>query len=616
LAYISLYRKWRPQTFEEVIGQEYITRTLSNSLRSGNHAHAYLFAGPRGTGKTSTARILAKALNCEQGPTPNPCNRCPSCRDITAGTSVDIVEIDAASNRGIDDIRDLRERVIFSPAVARTKVYILDEAHMLTPPAFNALLKMLEEPPAHVVFVLATTEPHRMPPTILSRCQRFDFRSVPALHIVRHLARICEEESIEAPEGALRLIARRARGSVRDALVILEQVVSYGDGVVSESEVAGFLGLIEDEILVELGNYMADGDTAGVISLVERAYEEGRDLTQFAREAQEYFRRLFLLQHADLSPEDLELEESVHASLRRQAGSLSTARVHHFVVALKEAIREMQSTASSRLVLEEALISMAHGELDVSTQALSVRLDELERELDKFIRKGSVEGKGSAEAPAEKRRPSTGRAGEMEKVEEKPVDARDRVATTADEGFSGEGPAVPVDLTAVRRAWPHVRERVKEKKITTHAFLLEGKPREVGEGELIVSFPSERSFHQGEMEKEEHRIVLESALEEVLGVRLKVRSRIEEEPPEAKKEGKERHGERTPSLRQEGENAGAPRAADVSERYGGRDELVGAGESGAREEDDKSAEIHDAGKVKLVKDVFGAEMIEEIKLNE
>jgi len=617
LAYISLYRKWRPQTFEEIIGQEYVTRTLENSLRSGNYSHAYLFAGPRGTGKTSTARILAKALNCEEGPTPHPCNRCSSCREITEGFSVDIIEIDAASNRGIDDVRDLRERVIYSPAAARTKVYILDEAHMLTPPAFNALLKMLEEPPAHVVFVLATTEPHRMPPTILSRCQRFDFRSVPALKLVAHLAHICGEEGIEASESALRLIARRARGSVRDALVVLEQVISYGDGVVDESEVAGFLGLVEDELLLELGERVASEDAAGVIALVEKAYEEGRDLIQFAREAQEHFRRIFLLKHADLSPEELELEEGVYRSLRQQAEGISPARAHYFVTALREAIREMQSTSSSRLVLEEALISMARSDLGFSPEALAVRLEELEEEFEKWIRRGG--GEAGAEEPrrpprrvkqaAGKRAAETGVEPTAGQVPEAP-----REEFVEEEGIEKKI-AAPVDLATVRRSWLRIRERVKEKKITTHAFLLEGKPSEVRGGELVVSFPPERDFHRGELEKEDHRKVLEEAVEEVLGVRLGVRSRTEE----IRASGKEERPEKPARPRGE--------AAAADERGMGGDageEAKVTDKEAVREAAPKAAgkttkggpELHDAGKVKLVKDVFGAEMIEEIKLNE
>jgi DNA polymerase-3 subunit gamma/tau len=626
VTYVSLYRKWRPQTFEDVIGQEYVTRTLSNSLRNGNYAHAYLFTGPRGTGKTSTARILAKALNCEEGPTPNPCNHCSACREITEGTSVDIIEIDAASNRGIDDIRELRERVVFSPAVARIKVYILDEAHMLTPPAFNALLKMLEEPPSHVVFVLATTEPHKMPPTILSRCQRFDFRSVPVSHLAAHLAHVASEEGIEASEGAIRLIARRARGSVRDALVILEQAISYGDGVVDETEVAGFLGLIEDEMLIMLGDHLAAGETAGVIALVERAYEEGRDLVQFAREAQEHFRRVFLLQYADLSPEELEVDEGAFRNIKRQAEELSPSSTFHFINALRDAVKEMQATTSTRLLLEGTLVGMAREELDVSPEALSARLGKLEDEMTRMIRRGGV-----APAPVPPQ-PASG-------LEEKPHTVagsppQEEVAAEEAEGGEAAGAAEAVgtrgiaqvqgsqlDLAAVRRAWPQIKEQVKEKKVTTHAFLLEGKPLRLEGGELTIVFPPDRSFHRGELEKKDHREVLEEATEEVLGVRVNIRTELEEE-----EEGADTVKEELPRRRQRQKAAEPELARREPESGSEREEAeIEAAPPQPQEEerradkvvtDGADAETYDAGKVKLVKDVFGAEMIEEIKLNE
>jgi DNA polymerase-3 subunit gamma/tau len=627
LAYISLYRKYRPRTFDEVIGQEYVTRTLSNSLRSGNFSHAYLFTGPRGTGKTSTARILAKALNCEEGPTPDPCNHCRSCVEITEGTSVDVIEIDAASNRGIDDIRDLRERVVFSPASSRIKVYILDEAHMLTPPAFNALLKMLEEPPAHVVFVLATTEPHKMPPTILSRCQRFDFRSVPMAELAEHLARIVKEEGIEASEGALRLIARRARGSARDALVTLEQAISYGDGVIDEAEVAGFLGLIEDEMLSQLGDSLARGDTAGAIAMVERAYEEGRDPVQFAREAQEHFRRVFLLQYADLSPEDLEVDESTYESIRRQAESLSPNRTFHFISALREAVKEMQEATSTRLVLEGTLIGMARSELDVSPEALSARLGKLEGELEKYMRRSAGEapemetarpagrGKGKRPAVAVPRE-------EIAEKTETSVEAGDEpIAGAAEaEDRDVEAPTVALlDMAAIRRAWPQVKERVKEKKITTHAFLLEGKPLDVKGDELTIVFPPDRSFHRGELEKEDHRKVLEEALEEVLGVSMTVRTRLDE--PTEKQGGsvdaaaKEPMAVRSPG-RPFGDAEVGPGSLDEEALEVEREKEAESEKVEERIEDRADTDTLDAGKVKLVKDVFGAEMIEEIKLNE
>lgn len=618
MAYVSLYRKWRPQTFDEVVGQEYVTRILSNSLRNGSFAHAYLFAGPRGTGKTSTARILAKALNCAEGPTPNPCNRCDSCRQITEGSSVDVIEIDAASNRGIDDIRDLRERVIFSPAAARMKVYILDEAHMITTPAFNALLKMLEEPPAHVVFVLATTEPQKMPPTIISRCQRLDFRNVPVSQLIEHLERVCAEEGAEASQDALRLMARRARGSARDALVILEQAISYGDGAVDEAKVSGLLGLAEDEMLVRLGDSLAGGDAAEAVSMVERAYEQGRDLVQFAREAQEHFRRVFLLHYTDLGPEELEVDEDSYAHLKRQAEALSPARTYHFIAALREAAREMQATSSPRLVLESALLGMARDELDISPEAIAARLERLEGGYERLTRAGSGR-------PAQ-----VGAAAESAPGEEAETRMEGPGKEAAAEPAAGTGaPSAGLDLAAVRRAWPQIRERVKEKKITTHAFMLEGKPSEVRDGELTVVFPADRAFHRGEMEKDDHRRVLEEALEEVLGERLSVTTSVEEETVRKGEEpgGKvKRQAARRGTGKRAGGEEGVPGPAGVGGGEGGasRDEdappdaQAGEAAPAARRHKGErpAAETHDAGKVKLVKDIFGAEMIEEIKLGE
>ena len=638
LAYVSLYRKWRPQTFEEVIGQEYVTRTLSNSLRNGDFAHAYLFSGPRGTGKTSTARILAKALNCEQGPTPNPCNRCVACREITEGTSVDVIEIDAASTRGIESIRELRERVVFSPAAARIKVYVLDEVHMLTKDASNAFLKTLEEPPPHVVFVLATTEPHKILPTILSRCQRYDFRSVPVSLLVAHLAKVAEAEGIEAKEAALRLIARRARGSARDALVILEQVKSYGDGVVDEADVAGFLGLVEDEMLAELGDHLVAGDAAAAVALVERAYEEGRDLVQFAREAQEHFRRVFLLQYAELSPEDLEVDEAAFEAIHRQAREMPPDRTYHFIVSLSEAGKEMRATTSARLVLEGALIAMARSELDSSAAALSARLGRLEGEM---VRIAGIQASKTPSPPPparavprrEERQPAPGTtAGDKE---EAVIAAGDTAAEVPEPSPATtlKGSGAQLDLAAVRKAWPLVKEKVKEKKITTHAFLLEGKPVEFAGGELCIGFPADRSFHRGELEKADHHKVLEEALEEVLGTAVKVRTRLEEEEKGFYREAAidERKGRaRKPFT----VDARGLEAAGIEEQHnaaGGDETMVqhqgpdavleGADEPKAaaakkRPVEKEKSVTHDAGKVKLVKDVFGAEMIEEIKLGE
>lgn len=281
---VALYRQWRPQTFAAVVGQEHVTRTLKNALARGKVAHAYLFAGPRGTGKTSTARILAKALNCAGGPAPEPCNACASCAAITIGNSLDVLEIDAASRRGIDEMRELRERVKLAPVAARYKLYIIDEAHMLTTEAANALLKTLEEPPPRVFFVLATTEPHKMPVTILSRCQRFDFRRVQPSAIRARLEDVLSAMPDKATPAALDLIARAAEGSLRDALGILDQVLSLGLGEVTEDTVADLLGKVRLGALTRMIEFLRGGDTAGALRLIQEVDAAGKDIALFTRD--------------------------------------------------------------------------------------------------------------------------------------------------------------------------------------------------------------------------------------------------------------------------------------------------------------------------------------------
>ena len=291
----ALYRKWRSRTFDEVIGQEHVTRTLQNALAAERVAHAYLFTGPRGTGKTTTARLLAKAVNCVGDGDTKPCGACHICRAVDEGRLLDMIEIDAASNRGIDEIRDLREKVGFRPGEARVKFYIIDEVHMLTDPAFNALLKTLEEPPPHVIFVLATTEPHKIPATIVSRCQRFDFRRIPLSDMTQWLAHIAEAEALQVEPAALESIARQGGGSMRDAISLLDQLTAYGSETITLAQVQAVLGSVASQSVIELADSLIDGDLARGLDVINQVVGDGAEPRQFTREFVEYLRGLLLL---------------------------------------------------------------------------------------------------------------------------------------------------------------------------------------------------------------------------------------------------------------------------------------------------------------------------------
>jgi len=357
MAVQALYRKWRSQSFDELIGQEHVTTTLRNALGDGRIAHAYLFAGPRGTGKTSTARLLAKAVNCqEEDLRQRPDNTCPICRAINDGALLDLIEIDAASNRGIDEIRDLRDKVHFRPSQARYKVYVIDEVHMLTPEAFNALLKTLEEPPPHVIFVLATTEPHRIPDTVLSRCQRFDFHRIPTSQIVQRLDFILQQEGRSARPGALEMIARSAEGSMRDAISLVDQLLSYGDDAITETQVQAVRGVVPGQAVIKLVDHLVAIDAGAGLALINQLAAEGIDLRQLAIQAVAYLRAVLVNRVSGQEARAIlaDFPDDQLARVQEHAAQMNVAWVSSALRLLNQASQDMRDAAHPQLVLELA----------------------------------------------------------------------------------------------------------------------------------------------------------------------------------------------------------------------------------------------------------------------
>ena len=361
MAYVALYRRWRPESFADLVGQEHISRTLSRAVTTGQTSHAYLFTGPRGTGKTSTAKILARALNCAEGPTLTPCGVCDSCRSISDGSSMDVFEIDAASNRGIDEIRDLRESVKFAPTEGHYKIYIIDEVHMLTTEAFNALLKTLEEPPERVIFILATTEPHKVPATIQSRCQRYDFHRITVTEIRDRLLYVCKESDIAAEEDALDIIAAQADGGMRDALSILDQCMALAEGTLTAERVQEALGLVGRAWIRRMAGEIAARDAAALIAQLSELLQSGRELKQVLAELAQYFRRLMIagvggaVSAAELCAGDAE-------ELRMDAAQFTQEEIMAILRRLNETMQELRTSPQPRIAVETLLIGLCHTE--------------------------------------------------------------------------------------------------------------------------------------------------------------------------------------------------------------------------------------------------------------
>ena len=482
MSYLVLARKWRPQRFEEVIGQRHISLTLANALKSGRLSHAYLFAGPRGVGKTSVARILAKALNCERGPTAEPCNACPACTAITDGHCLDVLEIDGASNRGIDDVRQLRESVKYAPASVRTKVYIIDEVHMLTTDAFNALLKTLEEPPRHVCFVMATTEPLKVPATILSRCQRFEFGRVSASVLQDHLARIAAAEGLAIDGEALLLLARKAEGGVRDALTLLDQVASTGEGPFDAPRVGEILGLSGGALCFEISAAILAHDPQRTLLRLQEAYQSGLNLQEVAEELVQHFRNLLLLSFGEALAEAVELTADERARLAGQLREhgVSSADALRRLRLLLDVTGRMRRSGHARVHLEVALAEMATLTRAVDLGEVLVRL------------------RGGAGAPGGA--PSPGRRG-----------ARKGAAPEGIAEAAAADPYEPGD------AWSQVVANLRAERPFLGSCLQASRVAGVADGRLQVVLDDANGFKCDQVEQASNRRLILAAIETAYG---------------------------------------------------------------------------------------------------
>jgi DNA polymerase III subunit gamma/tau len=512
----SLYRRHRPRTFADVVGQEHVVRTLRNAVQQEKVHHAYLFVGSRGTGKTSMAKILAACLNCERGPTTEPCGTCESCVAIANATSLDVIEMDAASNNSVDDIRDLRERVAYAPVSGRHKVYILDEAHMLSPQAWNAFLKTLEEPPPRTIFVLATTEAQKVLPTVVDRCHRFDFGRPSVEEVATVLRRVSKQEQIDIDDAALALIARHATGSFRDALGTLEQLVTYaGERRIEPADVLAVLGVADAEQLFGAVEAIAARDPAAALRAVAQLADSGRDPGQLLRDLEVHARELLAVQVLGEIPAELRVTPERDERLAQQAGALPGADAVRLLDLLAQALDAMANGAQARIQLELVLIKAAAPELDPSVAALQSRVERLEADLGRGdVTRPRLEAAQAAARPTSASAP--------------PAPRRVAVAASgaAVERQPEPGPEPQPDVLDLDEAvalWPAVVEKVRNENAMVAALLADAQPVAIGERHLTLAFPAGAAFLKRKAEQDEHRRLAAEALAAASGHRLTLR---------------------------------------------------------------------------------------------
>lgn len=501
MSYQVLSQKYRPAAFEEVAGQDSTTRTLTNSVERGRVANAYIFCGPRGTGKTSVARLLSKTLNCEKPSGKSPCGVCESCMEITRGSGIDVLEIDGASNRGIDEIRALRENVKFSPSKGKYRIYIIDEVHMLTPEAFNALLKTLEEPPPHVKFIFATTEPHKVLPTIMSRCQRFDFKKIPPGTIYDRIKDIASKEKIEIDDKAALLMARAADGSMRDGLVILDQMVSFSTGKVTLEDVVELLGMVHRDKIFELAGAIIDKQSRVAAGMIDELISSGKDPVFVNNSLISHFRDLMILKTAGAPTQDMAFSADELEELNAQKEKLPIEDILYILQNLSHCLILMKGAMFARAPLEIAVIKLTKRENALALGKMLSRLDEIE-----------VPREGSS-APD---RPARGI--------EQDTPAKE------DKDDNGDNFNVASSFEDQKHRWKALLNYVRSKKMSVYTFLNAGSPIEIDDKAIVIGFDKSHSFNKNALETGNNNAVVQEAADKVMGKRVKISFRMLETP--------------------------------------------------------------------------------------
>ncbi|NLM22240.1 MAG: DNA polymerase III subunit gamma/tau [Peptococcaceae bacterium] len=505
MAYLALYREWRPKTLQEIVGQDHVKVTLTNALSQNKIAHAYLFSGPRGTGKTTAAKILAKALNCTSRKETEPCNQCLSCQSIDTGTALDVLEIDAASNRGIDEIRDLREKVKFASSEGKYKIYIIDEVHMLTNEAFNALLKTLEEPPANVVFILATTEAHKVPLTILSRVQRFEFHRISVEDITTRLKQVCRTMGREVEDKALQVIASKAEGGLRDALSILDQCLLLEDPI-KEQHIYQIIGMVGESFSADLFDCLLEQDYAKTLSQLEKGVSLGRDPRQIIKELLDYLRQALLYITGGVEPL---LSPERAQRLKAQSKKAGLEKLILLINALLKGEGDFRYSSNARLTAEMILIQALFDQ----SQALAEDKAANKLALSSATRQSQTYHSKITKA-VESQKPLTEQIGQTEQTKQ----TKQTKSLLTEDGDI---------ISVVKAKWPQILDEVKKKKKSTHAFLLEGKPAAVKGDILYLTFKEGYSFHKEKFDQPENKQVVEIVLQRLLGCKLQLNSVME-----------------------------------------------------------------------------------------